>query len=152
MIRLAFLLYRSDGSLHGTLFDMLYAGFRWFLKNVFNRLTLVWAGKAGSPFALVEHFGRRSGKRYKTPIMVEPLGDGFVFELTYGPNVDWYRNVVVAKGCTLAWHGKKYQLSAPEPLDFKTGRAAFPAPARLILRLLNRRNFVRLKIVSQALP
>jgi hypothetical protein len=37
---------------------------------------------------------------YETPIFVEPFDRGFVIELTYGPQVDWYKNVLAAGGCT----------------------------------------------------
>jgi hypothetical protein len=33
--------------------------------------------------------------------MVEPTTDGVVIALTYGPEVDWYRNVLAAGHCEL---------------------------------------------------
>ena len=52
--------------------------------------------------------------------------DGFVIELTYGPDVDWYKNVLTSGGCTLIWHGKDYVIDKLTPMDTETGRAAFP--------------------------
>ncbi|MBV9232041.1 MAG: nitroreductase family deazaflavin-dependent oxidoreductase, partial [Chloroflexi bacterium] len=66
---------------------------RYVAKHVINRLTIRNAGSAKSPFAILRHVGRRSGKEFETPIMVAPLGEDFVFALTYGPKVDWYRNL-----------------------------------------------------------
>ncbi|MDQ2904920.1 MAG: nitroreductase family deazaflavin-dependent oxidoreductase [Chloroflexota bacterium] len=82
----------------------------------------------------MRHVGRRSGKPYETTIMVWPLGEGFVIALTYGPEVDWYRNVLAAEGCTVFWHRRVYTLGKPEPIDAKTALPAFPAFFRLILR------------------
>jgi hypothetical protein len=60
-----------------------------------NRLTtsLGRAGKRMSPFALVCHTGRRSGRLRRTPIRVIHRPDGFIVPLTYGRRVDWYRNL-----------------------------------------------------------
>ncbi len=73
-----------------------------------------------------------------------PTTGGFVVELTYGPEVDWYRNVLAAGGCTLVWHGKAYAIEKIEPMDAKNGLAAFGFPFSPILRLLRRHDFVRM--------
>jgi deazaflavin-dependent oxidoreductase (nitroreductase family) len=115
-----------------------------FLKHYFNPLTRRIAHSSHGPFAIVRHVGRRSGKTYETPIIVEPANDSFVFELTYGPEVDWYKNLLAAGGCTLLWHGQDYVINKIEPLDTQIGRQAFPRPARLFLRLTRRRYFFRM--------
>jgi hypothetical protein len=74
------------------------------------------------------------------------VADGFVIELTYGPDVDWHKNVVAAGGCTVVWHGQAYRIDTIEPLDTTSGLAAFPFPQRLILRLLRRTQFEKLKV------
>lgn len=114
------------------------------LKHTLNPLTLRLAKSSFGPFSLIQHVGRRSGKQYETPIVVAPLDDGFVVELTYGLEVDWYKNVQAAGGCVLLWHGKNYVINHIEPVDAKAGRAAFPLPARLILQLLNMQYFVKM--------
>jgi len=75
---------------------------------------------------------------------VMPLGQSFVIALTYGPEVDWYRNVQAAGKATLLWHNREYALKQPEPIDAKTGLSAFPPPFRQILGLLGTRDFVRM--------
>ena len=118
---------------------------RAFNKHIFNRLIHTFAGAAHSPFALIRHVGRRSGKPYETPIIVMPFGDGIVIALTYGPEVDWYRNVLAAGQATLRWHGRAYALEQPESIDRAQALAAFPVLPRLILGLLGTRHFVRMK-------
>lgn len=88
--------------------QQLRKGFLVVLKHTLNPLTRRIARSAHGPFTLVRHVGRRSGKQYETPIIVSPVEDGFVIELTYGPDVDWHKNVLAAGGCTLIWHGKEY--------------------------------------------
>ena len=116
------------------------------LKYTLNPLTRRLARSSFGPFSIVRHVGRRSGKRYETPIIVAPVNDGFVIELTYGPDVDWHKNVVAAGGCTLVWHGKEYVIDRIKPVDPQTGRAAFSPPQRFILRLLRRKHFEKLKV------
>ncbi len=111
------------------------------LKHTLNRLTRRIARSSFGPFAIVRHVGRRSGKHYETPIIIAPIADGFVIELTYGYDVDWHKNVVAAGGCALLWHGKEYVVDRIEPVDAEIGRAAFPPPARLVLRLTGRKHF-----------
>ena len=115
------------------------------LKYSLNPLTRRLARSPFGPFSLVRHVGRRSGKRYETPIIASRIKDGFMIELTYGPNVDWHKNVLAAGSCTLVWRGREYLIDKIEPLDAETGRAAFPLPARLILRLLGRTHFEKWK-------
>ena len=116
-----------------------------FLKYTLNPLTRRLARSSFGPFTIVRHVGRRSGKLYETPIIVSPVTDGFVIELTYGRDVDWHKNVLAAGGCTVLWHGKEYVIDKIEPLDTETGRAAFPLPQQLILRLLGRKYFEKMK-------
>jgi deazaflavin-dependent oxidoreductase (nitroreductase family) len=119
---------------------------RVFNKYVTNRLLRGFASRSRGPFAVIRHVGRRSGKPYETTIMVWRMGEGFVIALTYGPKVDWYRNIVAAGGGTLLWHRRVYTIGKPEPIDAKTALTAFPAPFRLILRTLGRQEeFVQVK-------
>jgi deazaflavin-dependent oxidoreductase (nitroreductase family) len=124
---------------------MSYTRMRSFNKHIFNRVTRKFASFSRGPFAVIRHVGRRSGKPYETPIMVEPTGDSVVIALTYGPEVDWYRNVLAAGHATLLWHGREYTLEKPEPLAVQTALSAYPQPQRLILRMLGTQHFVSMK-------
>ena len=115
------------------------------LKYTLNPLTRRVAHSSFGPFAIVRHVGRRSGKVYETPIIARLVEDGFVIELTYGHDVDWHRNVLVAGGCTMVWHRKEYVIDKIEPLDTKAGMAAYPPMLRLILRVLGRKDFEKMK-------
>ena len=118
---------------------------RVFNKYVTNRLLRGFASRSHGPFAVIYHVGRRSGKPYETTIMVWHMGEGFVIALTYGPKVDWYRNILAAGGGTLLWHRRAYTIGKPEPIDARTALPAFPALFRLILGRSGTQDFVWVK-------
>ena len=80
----------------------------WLISHTLNRLTTSLARSGHGPWSLVRHVGRRSGRSYETPLLLARTSDGFVAELTYGPAVDWYRNIAAAGGCTVVHRGRSY--------------------------------------------
>lgn len=122
---------------------------RYFNKRVTNRITGKIAGRRYSPICLIRHTGRRTGTPYETPIMAARTGDGFIFALTYGPNVDWYRNVLASGHATLRWQGQELALEHPQTVDARTGQNAFPFPPSLILRLLGMQHFFQMKVTQK---
>jgi deazaflavin-dependent oxidoreductase (nitroreductase family) len=121
--------------------NRLLHGWLWLLKNTLNRATTRLAYTGHGPFSLVRHTGRKTGRQYETPLMLARLGDDFVAELTYGPQVSWYRNVVAAGHCTVVFRGREHAIDRIGPCDPETGRRAFGWPAGLVLRLLRRHEF-----------
>ena len=97
--------------------QQLRTGLLIILKYTLNPLTRRLARSSFGPFSIVRHVGRRSGKLYETPIIVAPVKDGFVIELTYGPDVDWHKNVLAAGGCVVVWQGKEFVINKIEPVD-----------------------------------
>lgn len=116
-------------------------GWLWVLKNTLNRVTVRVARSGHGPFSLVRHVGRKTGRAYETPLLLARLGDDFVAELTYGPGVAWYRNVVAAGRCTVLHKDVEYQIDRIESCDPEVGLRAFGNPAALVLRALRRREF-----------
>ena len=98
----------------------------------------------------MRHVGRKSGKQYETPIIVQPTAGGFVIELTYGPGVDWYRNVRAAGGCGcgIRFHGVEHTITGFEDMDAAAGLAAFSPGQQRILRLLRREHFVKFLVAK----
>ena len=74
-------------------------GYLSVLNNSLNRLTRRLARRGVGPFSLVRNVGRKSGTVYETPVILARVPEGFVAELTYGPDVQWYRNIVAAGRC-----------------------------------------------------
>ena len=113
-------------------------------KRVTNKLLIRLCGKSFGHFAILGHVGRKSGRWYKIPIIAEPMQAGFVIALTYGKNVDWYKNVIAKGDCTLEWKNKEYFLTAPELIEKEQALKAFPAAIRTGLRLVRIREFLKL--------
>jgi deazaflavin-dependent oxidoreductase (nitroreductase family) len=114
------------------------------LNHTLNPVTRWIARSSFGPFGIIRHIGRRSGKVYETPIIVRPVKDGFVVELTYGRDVDWHKNVLAAGGCTVVWHRKEFAINEIEPLNPETGLVAFSRLQRFILRILKRKEFEKM--------
>jgi len=114
-----------------------------FNRRVTNRLTLGPAAHLPG-FGVVLHVGRRSGRRYRTPVNVFPTADGYVVALTYGRDAEWVKNVRAAGSCEIITRGRTEQLGSPRPFRDE-GRAAVPFPARLVLRLFHVADFLELR-------
>jgi deazaflavin-dependent oxidoreductase (nitroreductase family) len=93
------------------------------------------------PFSLVRHVGRKPGRTYETPVILVKVPEGFIAELTYGAEVDWFRNVVAAGGCVVIHRGKEYCVNQVEPCSAPRGRRAYAAPFRLVLKAAGRNEF-----------
>lgn len=97
-----------------------------------------------APLALLEHVGRRSGHTFRTPVFAFRSPRGWVIALTYGPEVDWLRNVLAAGGARLHARGRSYALRDPERLHGAAGARLVPAAIRGPLRVLRVDEFVDL--------
>ena len=115
-------------------------------KRFTNKILIHISGKRFGHFAILSHVGRKSGKLYQIPIIAEPTENGFVIALTYGKEVDWYKNVMAEGACSLKWKNKDYSLINPEFIDQETGVMAFPALFRSVLRKQGIQYYLRLDI------
>jgi deazaflavin-dependent oxidoreductase (nitroreductase family) len=112
-----------------------------FIKRTLNRVTSRLAKAGVGQFWLIHHVGRKSGREFATPIIVARAGDEFVIELTYGPGVQWHRNLVAAGGAVLEHGGRRWEVTGPEAIPLEHGLAAFTPPQQRVLRLLRREHF-----------
>jgi deazaflavin-dependent oxidoreductase (nitroreductase family) len=114
--------------------------------RIFNRLVLALAGTRLLPlYGVIEHHGRRSGKAYRTPVVVMPTSDGFMVPMPWGERTDWYRNVRAAGGCVLRWKGRDYDMVQPELIDNPASvRASFGAFEWAMMRILRIEQWLRL--------
>jgi deazaflavin-dependent oxidoreductase (nitroreductase family) len=94
-------------------------------------------------FGVIVHRGRRSGRRYQTPVNVFGAGDGYVIALTYGADADWVKNVLAAGGCELRTRGQTVRLGSPRVFHDES-RASIRPAERQMLRLLGVADFLSL--------
>lgn len=107
-----------------------------FNRYVTNPIQRRWAGVIPM-HGIVEHTGRRSGRRYRTPVLAFRTADrsAFAFIVGYGLASDWLRNVLAAGGAGLMHRRRHYTLSNPELVRGDAGRALLPLPVRLVARI-----------------
>ena len=124
---------------------------RQFNKQTLNPAVLKMAGSTRSPYGVIHHVGRRSGRLYSTPIVADPTADGFVIPLPYGKDVDWLHNVQAAGQCTITWYGNEYKMHEPELIDAPTAIAMVPPQVQRAWRVLGMGNlqFLRVKRLSE---
>lgn len=101
-----------------------------FQRRVNHRWMNPWqlrsAGKPGAYAGVVHHVGRRSGRRYATPMVPFPTGDGFVIALPYGTRSDWVRNVLAAGTATIDYEGDSYDIVDPRVIPIGDAPVEFP--------------------------
>jgi deazaflavin-dependent oxidoreductase (nitroreductase family) len=117
-----------------------------FTTRVFNRISRPFAGWLPG-FGILSYIGRKSGKAYRTPINVFKRGDAYIFALTYGSEVDWVKNVLVAGECDLQTRGRLVHLVEPE-LFVDPTRRLMPLPVRVILGINDVNEFLRMRSAS----
>lgn len=117
-------------------------------KQWTNRMIMPVAGRRNSPYAVIHHIGRRSGREYATPVIVASLTDGFCIPLIYGDASDWYRNLNATGQGWLEWQGKSYTVTSPELLEDVVAISAFPRWWRLRLSQFGITRFVKLSKVE----
>ena len=111
-----------------------------FNRRVTNRLIGRLAPRLPG-FGIVVHTGRKTGRRYRTPVNVFHRAHNYVIALTYGPEADWVRNVRAAGGCLLETRGRTLRLTQPQ-LVHNARRRSMPLPVRLILGLVHVSDFL----------
>jgi deazaflavin-dependent oxidoreductase (nitroreductase family) len=100
---------------------------------------------------VVVHRGRRSGRRYQTPVNVFSTDNGYVVALTYGPQTDWVKNVLAAGGCELRTRGQTIALGSPR-LFHDQSRSSIRPVERRVLRILNVADFLSLTPAPDSSP
>jgi deazaflavin-dependent oxidoreductase (nitroreductase family) len=86
------------------------------------------------PLAVVHHVGRKSGRRYRTPVVAFRTATGFVIPMTYGRDVDWARNLVKARSGELVQMGRRFRLRHPRVVGGQVAYSHLPAGVRSALR------------------
>lgn len=106
-------------------------------KHVLNPVMLRVATGIG-PMAVVRHTGRRTGRERRTPVFAFAYRDGaqvrIVLALTYGPDVDWVRNVEAAGSFVLERRGEEYAVDDLRRVTGEDGLRLLPGWVAAVLR------------------
>jgi deazaflavin-dependent oxidoreductase (nitroreductase family) len=89
------------------------------------------------PWAVIVHRGRRSGRRYRTPLLAFKRDRTLVIALLYGEESGWLRNLKAGGGGYVVRAGRTFRVGPPRVID--TADAAMleklPPPSRAYCRL-----------------
>jgi deazaflavin-dependent oxidoreductase (nitroreductase family) len=116
------------------------------VARIVNPLVLRIAGRRHMPvLGIVQHRGRKSGRRYATPLGVRPAPDGgFVIPLTFSDASHWYQNIRAAGWCVITYLGADHTVARPIVIDRATAGPAYPRYERLMLRMIGVNEFLLL--------
>jgi deazaflavin-dependent oxidoreductase (nitroreductase family) len=116
------------------------------VARLVNPLVLRIAGRRHMPIlGVVQHRGRKTGRRYATPLGVRPAaGGGFVIPLTFSQASHWYQNIRAAGWGVVTYQGADHAVAGPVLVGRGTAGPAYPRYERLALRLIGINEFVRL--------
>ena len=114
-----------------------------FNAHVTNRVSRPFAGRLPG-FAVVMHVGRRSGRRYETPVNMFRDGERYVFALTYGADSQWVKNVMAAGGCEVRTRGRTVRLCEPR-IFTDPDHHLVPGPVGVALRILDVDDFLSMR-------
>jgi deazaflavin-dependent oxidoreductase (nitroreductase family) len=117
-----------------------------FNRIATNRVALPVAGRVPG-WAIIEHVGRRSGRRYRTPVSAFRSGSALTVALTYGADSDWVKNVLAAGRCGARLRSRTVTLAEPQ-LVHDGRRRVVPAFVRPALALLGVSDFLRFSVVD----
>jgi deazaflavin-dependent oxidoreductase (nitroreductase family) len=104
-----------------------------FNKHVTNpaaRAITPWLPNLGT----LEHVGRKSGRRYRTPLLVFETDDGYAILIGYGPQTDWLKNVLGGGPTVLHKRGRAVALADPRVVSKAEAATRVVPHSRLFYR------------------
>ena len=113
-------------------------------------MSIPLAGRRFFPlWGIIRYSGRRSGRSYATPVVVQRTRDGFLIPMPFGDATQWARNILAAGGVTVRWRAYEYRAVDPEVIDWPAARSGFPSPLRAMIPVTGIRTFMRVRIEEQ---
>jgi deazaflavin-dependent oxidoreductase (nitroreductase family) len=94
------------------------------------------------PLAIAHHVGRKSGRRYQTPVLAFSTDDGFVTPLPYGTDTDWCLNWIEAGKGTFEASGRRTAVANPRVVSAEEALPLLPPILRPGLRALGLPGFL----------
>jgi len=117
-------------------------------KYLLNPVMLLLAGRRYWYASVIQHTGRRSGKRYSTPIVVDRVGNQMFVPLPYGTQVDWVRNVLTTGEADIISRGQTYHVVYPELIDSTQALPELPRDRRRTFERVSIGHFLRTRIAG----
>lgn len=119
-------------------------------KYLLNPVMLRLAGKPYWYASVVEHTGRRSGKKFSTPVVADRVGGHLIIPLPYGTDADWVRNVLAAGRATIIRKGEILTIESPEIIDASQALPLLPDDRRQTFERAGIRHYLRGKVLIRS--
>ena len=119
-------------------------------SRLFNPTQMRTAGSRGAYASVIQHVGRKSGRRYQTPVGAVATEDGFVIALPYGTRSNWVRNVLASGAATIVNDGHAYRVDRPELIPLETVATRFSASDQRSQRLFRVGQCLRVRRIAEA--
>ena len=119
---------------------------RKFNKYIFNRMTLLLSGGRFPLWSIIEHHGRVSGRRYRTPVLAIAVGDFTYTPLPYGEDVDWLKNVLDRGSYRLKTNGRWSEIVDPIVIEAGVALPILPGGYSLAFQRFKVEKFLRGRI------
>ena len=107
------------------------ANFNSRVTNPLARSITEWIPTLGT----LEHVGRKSGKRYRTPLIAFNTGDGYVVLIGYGLESDWLKNVLAGGPTAMRKRGKAVAVADPRLVSRAEAASLVTSRSRMLYRL-----------------
>jgi len=111
---------------------------RRFTNHVLGRLP-----RRVSPFVILHHKGRFSGRPFATPLAGFSAGSGIILTPTYGPEADWVQNILSATSFQLDRRGSLATFTNAHLVDREAAWPYLPRLVRVAMQLLRIEWYVR---------
>lgn len=106
------------------------AHFNKHVTNPLARAITPWLPNLGT----LEHVGRKSGRRYRTPLLVFETRDGYAILVGYGQQTDWLKNVLAGGPAVLHKRGRAIPLTDPRVVSKAEGAPLVTPSSRLLYK------------------
>ncbi len=90
-----------------------------------------WAPLVGT----LEHVGRKSGKRYQTPLNIFDTDDGYVIPIGYGLESHWVQNVLAGGPASVHKHGKTVPVTNARIVSKAEAETLVTSRSRFVFRV-----------------
>lgn len=119
-----------------------------YVRRLVNPVLIHLAGHGW--FVDLEHVGRTTGTVRRTPLLAFRDRDVVTIALTYGPQVQWLRNIRASGRCRMRLRGHLLELGAPRDLPQAEGIRRMPQPIRSVFaRTGFVEDFVELPVLAE---
>jgi deazaflavin-dependent oxidoreductase (nitroreductase family) len=105
-----------------------------FNRRVTNPVARAVVGRIPTQ-GLLEHVGRTSGKRYRTPLTIFSTRDGYVILIGYGLESDWLKNVLAGGATSIRTLGNTIEVGEPRLISKAEGATLVTPRSRFFYRL-----------------